>query len=81
MNAFPEARSYSISPTKLLPRMMKLAGVDQSHYQPIIKLCQLLEKFFKTHLSSISGWGSHLFLFMCESTVYEAARFDKEEFR
>ena len=47
MNAFPETRYESITPEKLLPWMMKLVGVGQSHYQPILKLRRLLENSSK----------------------------------
>ena len=69
MNAFPEARSYSITPEKLLLWMMKLAGVDQSHYQPIIKLCRLLENSLKRACPQ-SVAGAVIYLYLCLNPDY-----------
>ena len=47
MKAFPKSRFESITIEKLLPWIMKLTGVDPSHYNHILKLTQLLEKSSK----------------------------------
>ena len=66
MNAFPEAHSYIITAEKLLPWMMKLAGVDESHWEPITKLCRLLENSSKrAHPQAVAG--AVIYLYLCLS--------------
>ena len=47
IKAFPETRTDYITPEKLLPWVMKLAEVDCSLYQRILKLCRFLENATK----------------------------------
>lgn len=44
LKAFPEPCSDSITTENLLPWIMKLTGVDHSHYDNILKLSRLLDK-------------------------------------
>ena len=69
MNAFPEARSYSITPTQLLPWMMKLAGIDQFHWESITEVCQLLENYSKrAYPQSVAG--AVIYLYLCLNPEY-----------
>ena len=42
LKAFPEARTKHITPDKLLSWIMKLSGVDQSHYRRILSITRYI---------------------------------------